>query len=82
MTVLFEDEALYTAVKIEAVRRNLPLKDLVTTALRAWIEAQEDAEILPVVQSAREEWQALGGTEASVFFDQLRNEKGSQSGGV
>ena len=71
MTVLFEDEALYTAVKVEAARRNLSLKDMVTEALREWLEDQEDTELLPALEAARAEWREKGGTEAQEFFRQL-----------
>lgn len=72
MTVLFEDEALYTAVKVEAARRNTPLKDLVTRAVREWLEDQEDAELLLSIETARAEWQETGGIEAGEFFRRLR----------
>ena len=75
MTVIFEDEALYTAVKVEAARRNRPLKDIVTEALREWLEAQEDAELLPAIEEAQAEWKEKGGTEAGEFFRQLRAEE-------
>ncbi|MBI2303183.1 MAG: hypothetical protein HYU86_00350 [Chloroflexi bacterium] len=79
MTVLFEDEALYTAVKVEAARRNCPLKDVVTEALREWLEAQEDAELLPAIEGARGEWQEKGGTEVGEFFKQLKAEETRKS---
>jgi len=75
MTVLFEDEELYTAVKVEAARRNRPIKDLVTQALREWLEAQEDAELLPEIEASRAEWKEKGGVEAGKFFSQLREQK-------
>ncbi|HLF07736.1 MAG TPA: hypothetical protein VI789_00085, partial [Dehalococcoidia bacterium] len=71
MTVLFEDEELYTAIKVEAAKRNRLLKDLVTQALREWLEAQEDAELLPVAEAARAEWKEKGGIEAGEFFREL-----------
>lgn len=74
MTVLFDDEALYTAVKVEAARRNLPLKVLVTEALREWLETQEDGELLPVIEAARAGWREHGGIEAAEFFAQLKRE--------
>ena len=74
MTVLFEDDALYTAVKVEAARRNMALKDLVTSALREWLEGQEDAELLPMIEEARAEWKERGGVEAREFFSQLKAE--------
>lgn len=73
MTVLFEDEALYTAVKVEAARRSLTLKDMVTEALREWLEAQEDAELLPIIEAARTEWNVRGGMEAEELFRRLRD---------
>lgn len=68
MTVLFEDEELYTAVKVEAARRNRPLKDLVTQALRKCLEAQEDAELLPTIDAARAEWKERSGIASGSSF--------------
>lgn len=75
MTVLFEDEELYTAIKVEAARRNRPLKELVTDALREWIEAQEDTELLADIDAAREEWHEQGGLEAEAVFRTLRDQE-------
>ena len=75
MTVIFEDEALYTAVKVEAARRNRPLKDIITEAVREWLEAQEDAELLSTIEQARIEWKEKGGAEGGEFFRQLRAEE-------
>lgn len=82
MTVLFEDENLYTAVKVEAARRNRPLKDLVTEALREWLEGQEDSEVLPALEAARSEWEDEGGVEGGEFFQALRGQRTSGIGGV
>ena len=51
MTVVFDD-AIYTAVKIAAARRNQPVKKLVCQALKQWLEAQEDAELLSQIEAA------------------------------
>ena len=75
MTVVFEDDALYTAVKVEAARRNRRLKDLVTDALREWLEEQEDAEWLPAVEAARADWRARGGVEARKLFGRIAEEE-------
>ncbi|MCD6567342.1 MAG: hypothetical protein J7K94_01205 [Dehalococcoidia bacterium] len=72
MTVVFDDDALYTTVKVEAARRNQPVKELVSQALREWLEAQEDAELLSEIETARAEWQEKGGIEASEFFARLK----------
>jgi len=74
MTVVFDDDALYTTVKVEAARRNQPVKKLVCQALTEWLEAQEDAELLSEIEAARAEWQQKGGVEASEFFASLKAE--------
>ena len=74
MTVIFEDEGLYTAIKVEAARRNRALKDLVTEAVREWLANQEDLELRPTIAAAREEWREKGGIEASEFFQKLEEE--------
>lgn len=37
VTILFDDEGLYRAVKAEAARDGKPVKDAVAEALRAWL---------------------------------------------
>ena len=78
MTLVFDDEELYTTLKIEAVRRRRPAKDLVAEALREWLETQEDAEVLPEIEEARAEWEEKGGIEAGEFFRQLAEEERAQ----
>ena len=73
MTAVFDDDALYTTVKVEAARRNQPVKKLVCQALTEWLEAQEDAELLSEIETARAEWQQKGGVEASEFFASLKS---------
>lgn len=71
MTVVFDDEALYTALQVEAARRGCYAKDIVASAVREWLEAQEDAALQPAVEQARREWQRCGGIEAGAFFRDL-----------
>ena len=61
MTVVFHDEDLYTYLKVEAARRHKPASDIIAEAVREWLESHEDAELLPVVEAARTEWQEKGG---------------------
>lgn len=61
MTVVFHDEELYTELKVEAVRRHTAASDIVTDAVREWLESREDAELLPVIEAARTEWKEKGG---------------------
>lgn len=50
MTVVFDDEALYTAIKVEAARRHVPAKDLIAEALELWFERLEDEEDLRIAK--------------------------------
>ncbi len=72
MTVVFDDEGLYTAVKVEAARSGRHAKEIVTEAVRKWLEAQEDEELREGLDDIRAEWKREGGTEASEFFHQLK----------
>ena len=61
MTVVFHDEELYTELKVEAARCHIAASEIVTSAIRRWLESIEDAELLPVIESARTEWKEKGG---------------------
>jgi hypothetical protein len=63
MTVVFDDEELYTSVKVEAARRHVPAKDLVAEALRDWLELQEDREDLEALREGREDYEREGGID-------------------
>jgi len=73
MTVVFDDDELYVTLKIEAARSGRHAKDIVAEALRGWLEAREDAELAPELDTARAEWQVHGGEEAAEFFRRLEN---------
>ena len=72
MTVIFEDEALYTALKVEAARKGRYAKDIVAEAVREWLEAREDEELQVGLEEARHEWERQGGVEAGTFFRGLK----------
>ena len=61
VTLVFHDEDLYTQLKIEAVKRRTTASDIVSDAVREWLESREDAEVLPAIESARAGWQEEGG---------------------
>jgi len=61
MTVVFHDEELYTNLKVEAARRHTAASEIITDAVRQWLENREDADLLPVIESARTEWKEKGG---------------------
>ncbi|MBI3931183.1 MAG: hypothetical protein HY325_04085 [Chloroflexi bacterium] len=61
MTVVFHDEGLYTSLKVEAARNHIPASAIISAAVREWLENREDAELLPLIESAHSEWQEKGG---------------------
>jgi hypothetical protein len=61
MTVVFHDEELYTYLKVEAARRHIAASEIITDAVRQWLESSEDAELLPAIEAARTEWKEKGG---------------------
>jgi len=44
ITVLLEDDELYTALRVQAAKSNRTIKEIVAEALEDWLEFQEDAE--------------------------------------
>lgn len=74
MTVVFDDEELYTALKVEAARRHVPAKDIVAEALQQWIEMQEDLEDLAVYEERIAEYDRVGG----IPHEQVMKELGLQ----
>ena len=72
MTVIFEDDALYTALKVEAARKGRYAKDIVAEAVGEWLEAREDEELQAGLEEARHEWKRQGGVEADEFFRDLK----------
>jgi hypothetical protein len=61
VTLVFHDEDLYTQLKIEAVRRRTTASEIVADAVREWLESREDAELVPAIEVARDEWKEKGG---------------------
>ena len=61
LTVLFHDEDLYLRLKTEADRRQMALSDVVTDAVREWLDDCEDEGLLPIIEAARSEWKEKGG---------------------
>ena len=61
MTVVFHDEDLYTYLKVEAARRHTAASEIIADAVSEWLDSREDAELLPVIDSARTEWKEKGG---------------------
>jgi len=80
MTVVFHDEDLYTCLKVEAARRHKPASDIIAEAVRDWLESREDAELLPVIETARAEWKEKGGRSWAEVEEELEKEVSRQEG--
>jgi predicted transcriptional regulator len=44
ITVILEDDELYTALRVQAAKSNRRIKEIVAEALEDWLQFQEDAE--------------------------------------
>ena len=82
MTVVFDDEGLYTALKVAAVRSGQHAKDIVAQAVRDWLQAREDEELQAGLAEARQEWERDGGRDAGEFFAELDEATDALSRGV
>jgi plasmid stability protein len=65
------DADLYRAVKVEAARSDRSVRDIVETALGAWLEGAEEAEDRASADAALQEYRREGGIAAEEFFDRL-----------
>lgn len=74
MTVVFKDENLYTQLKIEAVKLHSAASDIVSEAVREWLESREDSDLLPVIKEARKEWEMKGGRSWEELEKQLESD--------
>jgi hypothetical protein len=61
MTVVFHDENLFKYLKLEAARRHLSASVIMADAVSEWLESHEDEEVLPVIVTAKTEWNEKGG---------------------
>ena len=76
MTIIFDDEDLYEALRLEAARQGRHTTDIVTEAVQEWLAAREDEDLQEEITQARDEWQQLEGIEAGEFFDKLEVDQG------
>ncbi len=76
MTVVFDDEELYTALKVEAARRHVPAKDIVAEALQQWIQLQEDLEDIRIAEERIAEYERTG---ESIPHEEVMRELGLTS---
>ena len=74
------DDNLYTAIKVVSARRHRSAKDIITDALKSWLQDQEDIELKEEIKHIRAEWTETGGMEASEFFESLKSDKKGDAG--
>ena len=76
MTFVLEDEELYSIIETEAKDSGRTIQDILVEALYLWkTETEMDDEERREVEEALRDWERNGGTEASAFFDGLREEE-------
>jgi len=80
MTVVFHDEELYTYLKVEAARRHTAASEIIADAVRQWLENREDADLLPVIESARIEWKEKSGRPWSEAEREVEESIGHREG--
>jgi hypothetical protein len=74
------DPDLYRSLKVEAARRDRSVRDVVTDAVAAWLEAEEDAEDAASAAAALAEYRRDGGTSAAAYFEHLAAEARAEYG--
>ena len=76
LTLVLDDDSLYSAIEAEAISTGCAVQDVIVQALREWrTDAELDVEERDEVEKARREWEEQGGMEAQAFFDSLREEE-------
>lgn len=78
LTVMLED-GLYRAVKVEAARHEQAVRELVSAALKEWLEILEDRELGPLADEAMAEYEAKGGIPLEEAFPELKTEGNRRS---
>ena len=74
------DADRYRAIKVEAVRTDRSVREVVDEALEAWLEAAETREDRASAQEALVEYRRDGGEAAEAFFGTLAAETRSTYG--
>jgi len=71
MTIVFDDEELYTTLKVEAARSHRPAKDIVADALRLLFEATADEHAVIMTRSRMKTFARRGGPEVDRVLAEL-----------
>ncbi len=74
MTVVFDDDELYTALKVESARSGRHAKDIVAKALVEWFESKVGETADPDLENSDAQRENEGGPKPKSLFDRLRAE--------
>ena len=78
LTIIINDDELYSALEDEAASSNRTVEEVAIDAIKLWkMDSELDAEERVEVEAAIKDWKKNGGVEAGAFFDSLRNEERS-----
>jgi hypothetical protein len=71
MTIVFDDEELYTALKVEAARSHRPAKDLVADALALLFESTREEHDTILMRAPMKEYARQGGAPVERILEEL-----------
>lgn len=71
MTIVFDDEELYTALKVEAAKSHRTAKDLVADALRLMFEATRDEHETIMMRARMKGFARRGGAPVEKILEEL-----------
>ena len=80
ITLDVADKDLYRAIKVEAARRERPVREIVEEALGQWLQRVEDEEDAAAAAAAMEDFQRYGGRDAAAVFSELAAETRARYG--
>ena len=71
MTIVFDDEDLYTALKVQAARSHRPAKDIVAVALQMFFEATPDEHESILTRARVKDYARRGGADVDRILEEL-----------
>jgi len=77
MTIVFDDEELYTTLKVEAAKTHRPAKDIVADALHLIFEATSEEHDTILMRARMKGYARQGGTPVERILEELGLTKNS-----
>ncbi len=71
MTIVFDDEELYTTLKVEAAKSHRPAKDIVAVALQLFFEATQDEHESILTRARVKDYARRGGSDVDRVLVEL-----------